>query len=42
MVLASAVLSQYIRVTERRQMTHDDRQTTYYDHSRTLHCNGRL
>ena len=35
MILTAAVLSQYTRVT-------DDRQTTYYDNSRTLHCNGRL
>jgi len=33
MILASAVLSQYTRVTDRRQ-------TTYYDNSRMLHCNG--
>jgi len=35
MILTAAVLSQYTRVTDRRQ-------TTYYDNSRTFHCNGRL
>jgi len=36
MILTAAVLSQYTRVTDRRQTT------TYYDYSRKLHCNGRL
>jgi len=39
MVLTPAVLSQYTRITTDRRRR---RQTTYYDNSRTLHCNGRL
>jgi len=39
MILAAAVLSQYARLTDRRQ-TYNRRH--YYDNSRTLHCNGRL
>jgi len=45
MILASAVLSQYTGVTDDRRHMHTerqtDRQTTYYDNSRTLHCKGR-
>ena len=42
MILASVVLSRYTRVTDRRQIDDERRQTSYYDNSRTLHCNGRL
>jgi len=41
-ILTSVVLSQYTRVTDRRQA--DSRQTTYHDNSRTLqwNCNVQL
>jgi len=40
MILPSAVLTQFIRVTDNRQT--DDEQTTYYDNSRTSQWNGNI
>ena len=34
--------SHLVTIHSRYRQTTNDRQTTYYDSSRTLHCNGRL